>query len=55
MFNIEGPVPEEGWFTIRPRSPLPAITAQHFSLEGASQTRHTGDSNPEGPEIVIDG
>jgi Right handed beta helix region len=55
VFNIPGPVPDAGWFTIAPKSPLPAVTALHFFLDGASQTRHTGDTNRGGPELVLDG
>ena len=54
-FRIEGPVPAEGWFTIRPLSPLPPVTALWTSFDGSSQTRHTGDTNPNGPEVMLDG
>jgi hypothetical protein len=49
------PVPQEGWFTFVPESPLPPITADRVFLDGTSQTRFTGDTNPRGPEIAIDG
>lgn len=55
VFEIPGPVPSEGWFTITPATPLPDITAARVSLEGARQTAFTGDTNPKGPEIAIDG
>lgn len=54
-FKIAGPPPAEGWFTIRPRSPLPEVTAQDILIDGAAQTDFTGDTNPGGPEIAIDG
>lgn len=55
LFEIPGPVPPEGWFTIIPGEPLPAITAERVTLEGSRQTQLTGDTNPHGPEIAIDG
>jgi len=54
-FAIEGPVPAEGWFTIKPQSPLPAFTGGDIYLDGRTQTQHTGDTNPLGPEIALDG
>jgi hypothetical protein len=54
-FRIDGPVPVEGWFTIRPSSPLPALTANIVVVDGRTQTAHTGDTNPAGPEIMLDG
>lgn len=55
VFEIPGPVPAEGWFTITPSQPLPPITADRVTLEGSRQTALTGDTNPNGPEIAIDG
>lgn len=55
VFEIPGPVPAEGWFTIAPATPLPDITAARVALEGTRQTAFTGDTNPNGPEIAIDG
>ena len=54
-FAIPPPVPESGWFTIRPQSPLPSIDAKTLVVDGASQTAVTGDTNPDGPEIEING
>lgn len=54
-FHLPPPVPAEGWFTIIPESPLPPITAERAMVDGKSQTRFTGDTNPRGPEIAIDG
>jgi hypothetical protein len=55
VFEIPPPIPAEGWFTITPIEPLPAITADRVSVEGLRQTAFTGDSNPLGPEVAIDG
>lgn len=54
-FNIPGPVPEQGWFTIQPRTPLPEIFGGTLRIDGRKQTQLTGDTNPEGPEIEING
>jgi hypothetical protein len=54
-FNIPPPVPERGWFTIRPRTPLPIIRADSTRINGVTQTAFTGDTNPFGPEIELDG
>jgi hypothetical protein len=35
--------------------PLPAITSYDMILDGGSQTRFGGDTNPLGPELVLDG
>lgn len=55
VFEIPLPVPAEGYFTITPESALPSITADRVTLEGSRQTALTGDTNPRGPEIAIDG
>jgi hypothetical protein len=55
VFEIPPPVPAEGWFTITPLKPLPTITADRVSVEGLRQKAFTGDTNPLGPEIAIDG
>ena len=55
VFRIDAPVPERGWFTILPNTPLPAITAPEIEIDGSSQTRFSGDTNPLGPEIALDG
>jgi uncharacterized repeat protein (TIGR01451 family) len=54
LFNIPAPVPQSGWFTIQPRTPLPEVTGS-VKIEGKSQTKATGDTNPDGPEIEING
>jgi hypothetical protein len=55
VFRIDGPVPVEGWFTIRLLSPLPPVTAYASTINGASQTQHTGNTNLAGPELMLDG
>jgi hypothetical protein len=56
IFNIAAPVPAEGWFTIRPLTPLPVIAAVDLVFDGRTQSRFTGDTNPSGgPEIFLDG
>jgi parallel beta-helix repeat protein len=55
VFRIAAPVPERGWHTILPNTPLPAITAPDIEINGSSQTRFSGDTNPLGPEIALDG
>ncbi|HEU4389479.1 MAG TPA: hypothetical protein VFV34_16870, partial [Blastocatellia bacterium] len=56
-FNI--PVGDPGFaggvFTIKPSSPLPVITGGDTLIDGTSQTLFTGDTNPAGPEIVLNG
>jgi hypothetical protein len=53
-FRLSKP-PAEGYFTIKPAEALPKITASTLSIDGSTQTRLTGDTNPNGPEIFIDG
>ncbi|HVE72164.1 MAG TPA: right-handed parallel beta-helix repeat-containing protein [Thermoanaerobaculia bacterium] len=55
FFSIAGPVPAEGFFTIRPQSPLPYIAKYQVSIDAARQAGFTGNTNPNGPEVVIDG
>ncbi|HEY8131444.1 MAG TPA: right-handed parallel beta-helix repeat-containing protein, partial [Thermoanaerobaculia bacterium] len=47
-FQIPGPVPPSGFFTIAPTEPLPAITAKRLTIDA-------GEPNPDGPRIVLDG
>ncbi len=54
-FRIAEPVPPSGWFTIRPRTPLPGVTAHQVAIDAMLQTRLTGDTNPNGPEVELDG
>jgi len=53
-FRIPGPVPDSGWFTIQPRTPLPEVRSM-VKIDGSTQTTFTGDTNPDGPEIEING
>jgi hypothetical protein len=55
VFHLDGPVPAVGWFTLRPRSPLPNVAGTFTFIDGSSQTRHTGDTNAAGPELMLDG
>ncbi len=41
-------------FAIRPLSPLPAVR-RATTIDGTTQTAFTGDTNPDGPEIFLDG
>lgn len=54
-FEIPAPVPEAGWFTIAPSTPLPPITSLRVFVDAKTQSAFTGDTNPAGPEIAIDG
>jgi len=53
-FRIPAPVPGNGWFTIRPATPLPDVWGL-VKIDGATQTAFTGDTNTEGPEIELNG
>lgn len=54
-FAIDEPLPEEGWYTIRPKTPLPVLGGQgvplHYLLDATTQPQ----SNPFGPEVALDG
>lgn len=54
-FAVPGPVPAEGWYTIEPLSPLPAISANDVQIDGEAQTALTGDTNPLGPVVFLRG
>jgi hypothetical protein len=54
-FHIADGAEAGPWKTIRLASPLPRLTAMHIRLDGTTQTRFGGDSNPDGPEIEISG
>lgn len=57
VFNI----PMTGWlfngssWFIEPGSPLPALTDDGTVIDGESQSRSQGDTNNEGPEVVVSG
>jgi hypothetical protein len=55
VFAIDERVPANGWFTIRPRSPLPAVSGRSIRIDATTQTAFSGDTNPDGPEIELDG
>jgi Thrombospondin type 3 repeat len=56
-FNI--PVSDPGFngsvFVIRPLSALPTLTDNGTTIDGATQTVFTGNTNAAGPEVVING
>ena len=54
LFRMPGPPPGQGWFTIQPRTPLPEIVAS-VGISGESQIYWTGETNPDGPVIEING
>lgn len=53
--ELPAPVPERGWFAIHVAAPLPAITTGNLTIDGLRQTALTGDTNPFGPEVHLDG
>ncbi|MBU0686673.1 MAG: DNRLRE domain-containing protein [Candidatus Margulisbacteria bacterium] len=61
IFNI--PSTEAGYTTeggvsfwrISPSSALPTISVNNVKIDATTQTTNQGDSNPQGPEIVING
>lgn len=44
-----------GTWTIHANSPLGYITSDNITIDGTTQTANQGDTNPYGPEIVLDG
>ena len=54
-FEIADAPPAEGWFTIALASPLPPIVAPDITIDAERQTAVTGDTNPLGPEVFLDG
>ena len=59
VFNIPVDDPsydaEKGVWKLQPSSPLPPLTGGKLEIDGSVQTRNKGDTNPKGPEIMIDG
>ncbi|MCS6861036.1 MAG: cohesin domain-containing protein, partial [Abditibacteriales bacterium] len=53
------PVTDPGFngqvFVFRPLAALPPLTDSDTTLDGSTQTAFTGDTNPNGPEIVLNG
>ena len=54
-FALGAATASNGVFTFKPLRPLPAIAQGDISIDGFSQTLETGDTNPLGPEIEING
>ncbi|HYM62914.1 MAG TPA: hypothetical protein VEZ11_18655, partial [Thermoanaerobaculia bacterium] len=54
-FHIPASLAIDGVYTIRPRTPLPALTGRSIVVGGDSQRLFAGDSNPKGLEIEING
>src|SRR5438046_616308 len=55
VFHIPAALAAGGVFTIKPNSALPALTASGTVIDGRTQTNYTGDTNPDGPEVEING
>ena len=53
-FNIPASFISGNVFIIQPSTPLPEITRQ-VTIDGASQTTFGGNTNADGPEVVING
>ncbi len=58
-FNIPttdaGYVATKGVWVISPATVFPMVMQQNVTIDGTTQTTFTGNTNPNGPEIVIDG
>ncbi|MCU1246825.1 MAG: parallel beta-helix repeat protein, partial [Acidobacteria bacterium] len=54
-FNLPQPAPAGGAYTIRLLTPLPRIEVDDIAVDGETQTAFGGDTNPAGPEVVLDG
>ncbi|HEX9982982.1 MAG TPA: right-handed parallel beta-helix repeat-containing protein [Thermoanaerobaculia bacterium] len=55
-FRMAEPLPDQGVYTIRLQSPLPIIElVESLLIDASTQTALTGDTNPTGPEVTIDG
>jgi parallel beta-helix repeat protein len=48
-------VGSNGVFIIMPLEQLPPLRTDKITIDGTTQTDFTGDTNPDGPEIVLDG
>jgi len=59
IFNIPAVVPghdgNTGTWTIQPLTELPPLTNDGTFIDGYSQSINQGNTNPDGPEIVLDG
>ena len=54
-FEISSPLPSSGWFTLTPSYPYAPINASRVFVDATTQTMFSGDTNPHGPEVAIDG
>lgn len=54
-FEISEQAGSDGAFTIVPTTPLPPVTTSRIFVDGKTQTTFGGDTNPDGPEIALDG
>lgn len=54
-FALDGSQLVDGVAVIAPSEPLPVILATNVHLDGGTQTLYGGDTNPQGPEVMIDG
>ncbi len=50
-----GYIPSQGIFVIYPQSPLPYLINSNITIDATTQTNFTGNTNAQGPEIVLDG
>ncbi|MCX6296267.1 MAG: T9SS type A sorting domain-containing protein [Bacteroidetes bacterium] len=48
-------IASQGVWKITPTSTLPIITRNNVTIDGTTQTTNQGNTNPSGPEILIDG
>jgi hypothetical protein len=57
IFNIPTTDPNfaSGAFTLKPSSAQLPTVLNNMTIDGATQTTFTGDTNPNGPEIVLNG
>jgi parallel beta-helix repeat protein len=55
QFNVPGPPPGQVAVRIQPTTALPAITGAGTIVDGNSQTAFAGNTNPAGPEVILDG
>lgn len=61
VFEIPASEAHGGVFSIQPRTPLPSVKNSpsgfpgEILIDGRTQTRHTGDTNPDGPEVELNG
>jgi hypothetical protein len=46
---------DTGYHTISLNGALPSITTSSLTIDGTTQTRTIGDTNPNGPEVYVDG